>query len=78
MKFLIIQDTQSTTVTILIQWHNSMVRSDKERQIMVSSKAQILVIFTTRRKPADKLNVKQDNGSRQWKFSLKGLSAGIQ
>lgn len=32
---------------------------------MVSSKAQILVIFATRRKPADKLNVKQDNGSRQ-------------
>lgn len=31
-KLLIIQDTQTTTIRILIQWHNSMVRSDKNKK----------------------------------------------
>jgi len=52
-----------------------MVPSDKERKIMVSSKAQILVIFVTSCKPADKLNVKQDNGTHENSHSEGSLLA---
>lgn len=69
-KCLIIQEIKSTTVRILIQWHNSIVWSDKGRKIMGFSKAHILVIFVTSNKLADKQNVIQDNGSRQWKSSI--------